>query len=168
MKCSSNLACSHVSKNATIDPFSTTLEQPKKCGYRVFFFFFFPGIYKFLLHPNITYNFLLYTSSQHHNSLLSQLPVTSQHHIQFPNITNSNNKSRTTSSQHKIAERYIYIYKFCTSQKIYKKNFFTFKTALKQPQAVSNNIMFVLTKIFILTFVFTTCLECPLFHLLPF
>ena len=76
-------------------------------------------MYKFLLHPNITYKFLLYTSSQHHNSLLSQLPVTSQHYIQFPNITNSNNKSRTTSSQHKIAERYIYIYIYIYIQVLY-------------------------------------------------
>ena len=121
-------------KNEAIDPFfsyiGTTYSHILKNV--AIGFFFPPGIYKFLLHPNITYKFLLYTSSQHHNSLLSQLLVTSQHYIQFPTsqipTTNLEQQVPNTKLPKDI---YIYIYKFCTSQKIYKKNFFTFKTALK-------------------------------------
>ena len=142
-----------------------------------FFFLFFPTP----LHSQVptiklpTYKFLLYTSSQHHNSLLSQLPVTSQHYIQFPTsqIPTTNLEQQVPNTKlPKDIYIYIYIYKFYTSQKIYKKNFFTFKTPLKQPQAVSSNItngtFYVKKNIYILTFVFTTCLECPQFHLLPF
>ena len=78
-------------------------------------------------HPNITYN------SQHHNFLLHIYPnITSfQHHnftscYIYPNITTSYYiYPNITTSQHKIIGRYrIYVYKFCTSQKISMKDFF--------------------------------------------
>ena len=135
--------CCVCTKNAAIDPFFSYIGTTYSCVLKnTTIGFFFP--------PSITTSCYIPTS---------QVP---------------NNKSRTTSSQHKIAKRYvyIYIYKFCTSQKIYRNDFFTFKTALKQPQTVSNNItngtFYVKKNIYILTFVFTTCLECPQFHLLPF
>ena len=131
-----------------------------------FFFLFFPTP----LHSQVptiklpTYKFLLSSSQQH---------------IQFPNITTSyyipTSQVPTTNLEQQVPNTkllkdiYIYIYKFCTSQKICKKDFFTFKTTLKQPQAISNNITFTSTKIYISTkSPFTTCLKYPHSHLLPF
>ena len=120
--------CCVCTKNAAIDRFysyiGTTYSRVLK---NTTIGFFFP--------PSITTS--CYTSSQHHNSLLSQLPVTSQHH-KFP-TTNLEQQVPNTKLPKDIYI-YIYIYKFCTSQKIYRNDFFTFKTAFKQPQTVSSNI----------------------------
>ena len=130
MSCVSNRGytiATFVQKNATIDPFfsyiGTTYSRVVKNAAIVFFFFFFPTITTscYIQVPSIT-------TPYYHNFLL---------HL---NITSSINKSRTTSSQHKIAKRYIY-----TSVVHHKKYigmiFFTFNTTLKQPQAIKRLYM---------------------------
>ena len=118
--------CCICTKNAAIDPFFSYIGTTYSCVLKnTTIGFFFP--------------------------LLSQLPVTSQHH-KFPTINLEQQVPNTKLPKDMYI--YIYIYKFCTSQKIYRNDFFTFKTALKQPQTVSSNITngtFYVKKIYIYT-----------------